>query len=219
MSNIDLYQVLQMLGCWAIALLQYQADSSPIVFVALALDSWNYCCGEQGLTAQHLPLNVWPNMISLNKRKCATLWQRVLSYGGSTSFCLSVDPSIIFTAEENIPDGSMPFLDTLLTPQIDGTLRTSVYRKPTHTDSYLQWDSHHNGLQIQCDPTPSHTGPEQFLPNPQLLKEEPQHLEEVLMKCKHPKWAIDEVLQKEEDTRMKNRRNHTTRTNQRRSVI
>ena len=26
---------------------QYQADSSPIVCVVLALDSWNYCSGEQ----------------------------------------------------------------------------------------------------------------------------------------------------------------------------
>ena len=41
----------------------------------------------------------------------------------------SVDPSIIFTTEETRPDGSMPFLDTLITPQIDGILTTSVSRK------------------------------------------------------------------------------------------
>ena len=56
----------------------------------------------------------------------------------------SVDPSIQFTIEEVKQDGSMPFLDTLVTPQDDGTLTTSIYRKPTHTDSYLQLDSHHN---------------------------------------------------------------------------
>ena len=49
----------------------------------------------------------------------------------------SVDPSILFTTEEAKQDGSMPFLDTLVTPQEDGTLTTSVYRKPTHTDLYL----------------------------------------------------------------------------------
>ena len=38
----------------------------------------------------------------------------------------------------------MPFLDTLVTPQEDGTLSTRVYRKPTQTDLYLQWDSHYN---------------------------------------------------------------------------
>ena len=50
--------------------------------------------------------------------------------------------------------------------------------------------------------------------NPQLLKEELQHLEEVLMKLKYPKWAIDKVLQKQEDTSMRMQRNQSSRTNQ-----
>ena len=37
----------------------------------------------------------------------------------------------------------MPFLDKLVSPGRDGSLSTSVYRKPTHTDLYLQWGSHH----------------------------------------------------------------------------
>ena len=37
----------------------------------------------------------------------------------------------------------MPFLDTLFIPQVDESLLTTVYRKPTHTNQYLQWDSHH----------------------------------------------------------------------------
>ena len=37
----------------------------------------------------------------------------------------------------------MPFLDILVTPGRDGSLSTSVYRKPTHSDLYLQWESHH----------------------------------------------------------------------------
>ena len=36
-------------------------------------------------------------------------------------------------------DGSMPFLDILITPAEDGSLKTSVFRKQTHTDLYLQW--------------------------------------------------------------------------------
>ena len=56
----------------------------------------------------------------------------------------TVDTSIQFTVEEARPDGSIPFLNILLTPQSDGTFTTKVYRKPIHTDLYLQWDSHHN---------------------------------------------------------------------------
>ena len=37
----------------------------------------------------------------------------------------------------------MPFLDVLLTREEDGTVSTSVYRKPTHTDQYLVFESHH----------------------------------------------------------------------------
>ena len=55
----------------------------------------------------------------------------------------SLDKNIKFTAENTRADGSMPYLDTLVTPKSDGSLQTKVYRKPTHTNQYLQWDSHH----------------------------------------------------------------------------
>ena len=55
----------------------------------------------------------------------------------------SVDPAIQFTVENNKEGGSIPFLDAIVKPEADGTLSITVYRKPTHTDQYLQWDSHH----------------------------------------------------------------------------
>ena len=55
----------------------------------------------------------------------------------------SLDQHIQFTKEEARSDGSMPFLDVLIIPREDGSLETTVYRKPTHTDLYLQWDSNH----------------------------------------------------------------------------
>ena len=42
----------------------------------------------------------------------------------------SVDPSILLTTEEAKQNGSMPFLDTLVTPKEDGTLTTSVIGSP-----------------------------------------------------------------------------------------
>ena len=51
-------------------------------------------------------------------------------------------PTICFTME--IEKGNtIPFLDTTVTRDLDGLLTTTVYRKPTHTDQYLAYDSHH----------------------------------------------------------------------------
>ena len=56
----------------------------------------------------------------------------------------SVDLAIQFTVENNKEDGAMLFLDTIVKPETDGELSITVYRKPTHMDQYLQWDSHHH---------------------------------------------------------------------------
>ena len=55
----------------------------------------------------------------------------------------SIDDNIHFTCEDSNEDGSIAFLDMLITPDENGRLNTSVYRKETHTDQYLHWDSHH----------------------------------------------------------------------------
>lgn len=39
--------------------------------------------------------------------------------------------------------GKLPFLDTSLVHHPDGTITTSVYCKKTHTDCYLDFQSHH----------------------------------------------------------------------------
>ena len=50
----------------------------------------------------------------------------------------SLKPIIQYTTQ-----GHLSFLDACLQRHSDGMPATSVYRKPKHTDRYLQYNSHH----------------------------------------------------------------------------
>ena len=54
----------------------------------------------------------------------------------------SLFPSITFTVEKE-QDGTLPFMDVLVSRLVDGLMMTTVYRKPTHTDRYLSYNSNH----------------------------------------------------------------------------
>ena len=131
----------------------------------------------------------------------------------------SVDPAIQFTTEGPRQDGSMPFLDTLVTPQEDGTLTTRVYRKPTHTDQYLQWDSHHNlACKYSVINTLIHRAKSECSSS-QPLEEELKHLDEVLKQCKYPRWAIQKILREQEQKKKRRGKERNTRAIQKRCHI
>ena len=95
--------------------------------------------------------------------------------------------------EDNKEDGSIPFLDTIVKPEVDGGLSITVYRKPTHTDQYLQWDSHQNlSAKFSVINTLCHRA-KTVCSNPELLKQEKEHLRKALTQCKYPTWALDKV--------------------------
>ena len=98
----------------------------------------------------------------------------------------TVDTFIQFTVEEAGPDGSIPFLDILVTPQSNGTFTTKVYRKPTNTDLYLQWDSNHNLASKYSVINALIYGARTICSTLELLNNELQHLEKVLRQCKYP---------------------------------
>ena len=108
----------------------------------------------------------------------------------------SVDHHIQFTAEDQRSDRVMPFLDILVTPGRDGSLSTSVYRKPTHTDLYLQWDSHHTLTSKYSVIGTLHLRAQTICSNLQLLQKEEQHLKNALMNCKCPTWALNRIWMK-----------------------
>ena len=105
----------------------------------------------------------------------------------------SVDPAIKFTVEDNKGDGAIPFLDTTVKPVANGELSITVYRKPIHTDQYLQWDSHHHlSAKYSIINTLTH-GAKTVCNKPELFQKEVDHLRKALVHCKYPKWAMDRV--------------------------
>ena len=54
----------------------------------------------------------------------------------------SIDLNIQFTVESESEE-KVPFLDVLLKREEDGNISTSVFRKATHTNQYLAYESHH----------------------------------------------------------------------------
>ena len=107
--------------------------------------------------------------------------------------------NIKFTCEEVRCDGSMLFLDILITPQEDGSLSTSVFRKPTHTDLYLQWDSHQTiSSKYSVAGTLYHKA-KTACSNSQLLQKEEDHLCKDLKKCKYPTGAINRARLKSQN--------------------
>ena len=56
--------------------------------------------------------------------------------------CCTLRADLQFTLEANF-EGQLAFLDVLISRNLDGSIDTTVYRKPTHTNKYLDFSSHH----------------------------------------------------------------------------
>ena len=121
-----------------------------------------------------------------------------------------IDEHIQLTCEDQREDESMPFLDVLITPEEDGSLSTSVYRKPTDTDLYLQWDSHHMlTLKYSVIGTLHHRA-QTICSNPELLQQAEDYLHSALQKCKYPTWALNRIRIKTKKPAPRNDSNNRT---------
>ena len=100
----------------------------------------------------------------------------------------------------------------LITPDEDGRLETTVYRKPTHMEQYLQWDSHHP-ISSKCSfvGTLYHRA-RTICSNNQRLQQEEDHLTKALGNCNYPRWALKRVKIKMNNPAQK-KKNRTTQQN------
>ena len=73
------------------------------------------------------------------------------------------------------------------------TLSKTIYRKPTYTDQYSHWGSHHNlfaGYSVFNIVT-HRTRTVCF--NPQLTQKDEEHLRGILQRHNHPTWALNRL--------------------------
>ena len=102
----------------------------------------------------------------------------------------SIDPHIKFTVEQPNMVRAIPFLDTLPQPK-DEEISVSVYRKSTHTDRYLDFNSIHPILVIRAVVRALIDRAENVCSDPEILAKEVEHLGKVLTYSNYPQWLID----------------------------
>ena len=107
-------------------------------------------------------------------------------------------------------DGSIPFLDTKVTPRANNTIHTTVYRKITHTDQYLHWDSNHfiTAKNIVYN-TLAHRAKVASSTRAELTKEL-DHLRKALQAYPFPNWALNKLQHQFECKHNNNRETNTT---------
>ena len=102
----------------------------------------------------------------------------------------TIEATIQFTAERE-SEAQLAFLDVLVTQNPDRTLATNVYRKPTHTDRYLDFHSHHPiAHKIAVIRTLNHRT--KNLPStPTPIAHEEQRVAQALKKNGYPKKLVE----------------------------
>ena len=100
-------------------------------------------------------------------------------------------PSIKFTIEKESDEQALPMLDLKLIRD-NNTITTDIYRKPTHTDHYLQWSSHHPVQQkIGIVRTLMHRA-NTLITDDKLRSAEKEKIRKALRLCGYPEWALAE---------------------------
>ena len=119
----------------------------------------------------------------------------------------NVEPSIQFTVEVE-SNGKLPFLDVLLEHEEDGSISTTVYRKPTHTDRYLGFTSHHPLAHKIAVVKMLHGRAEAISSSVVHKDSEVMHIRWSLGTNRYPRWVVERYS---DTTRAAHRNSQTTR--------
>ena len=102
----------------------------------------------------------------------------------------SLDDNIKFTTEDE-EEGKLAFLDTNTVRMEDGSMKVTIYRKPTHTDQYLSFASNHplqhkRGVVRTLLHRADHVVTEE-----EDRTREKEHVKQALSKCGYPRWLLN----------------------------
>lgn len=91
-------------------------------------------------------------------------------------------------------DRTIAFLDMKIHHGDDGSIKISVYRKPTHMDQYLLWTSEHpTAHKISVVRTLYERA--SIITEEEHRQEEGKHIQRALTLCQYSKWAINKLKQ------------------------
>ena len=107
----------------------------------------------------------------------------------------NLHPKIKFTIEEE-KDGCLAFLDTLIKRKENGELSVCVYRKPTHTDQYLNFHSNHIASTKDSVVSALFRRARDIISDPRELEKENNRIVNVLTANNYDKQTVMKVKRK-----------------------